>query len=105
MQVDDIDRSSPEDNYSESVLIWLKIIFLFLLPSERHFPDVSTIIKQVLKLPFTFLDSCIEEPSLPQDKAEISALATPEERAILVAHGALRYFGSGKISNSLGRFQ
>lgn len=45
MQIDNTDRSSPEDNYSESVLIKLKIIFLFLLPNERNFPDVSRAIK------------------------------------------------------------
>lgn len=105
MQSGDTDRSNPEDNYSESVLIWLKIVFFFLLPNGRHFPNASRATKQVLKLPFAFFESCGEKPSLLQDKVEISALAIPEEGTILVVCGALRYFGSGEIRNSFSRLQ
>ena len=38
--------------------------------------------------------------SLPQDKAEISALATSEEGAMPVLYGALRHSGSGEMRNS-----
>ena len=45
MQTDNVSRSNPKDSDSESVLIWLKIIFLFLFPNGRNYPDASRAMK------------------------------------------------------------